>query len=140
MDGTKITLPAYALRDEHGFPTNYVRLRDLAQLLNGTAAQFDVTWSQEAGIGIATKSAYLNPNGTEGQIPFSGDQPYKAYLNDTSVDGSALPLTAYQITYQRGGHTYYKLRDLGKAIGFNVGWSAERGIFIETDKPYTDAD
>jgi len=27
-----------------------------------------------------------------------------------------------------------------KALGFNVGWSGERGIFIETDKPYTDAD
>jgi len=28
----------------------------------------------------------------------------------------------------------------GRALGFNVGYSHDRGIFIETDKPYTDAD
>ncbi len=26
----------------------------------------------------------------------------------------------------------YKLRDLGQALGFNVGWSAEKGVYIET--------
>ena len=35
-----------------------------------------------------------------------------------------------------GGYTYYKLRDLGRKLGFNVGWTAERGIFLETDKAY----
>ena len=34
----------------------------------------------------------------------------------------------------------HEFRDLGRAVGFNVGWSADRGIFVETDKPYTDAD
>lgn len=34
------------------------------------------------------------------------------------------------------GTNYIKLRDLGAALGFNVGWSVERGVFIETDKPY----
>ena len=24
----------------------------------------------------------------------------------------------------------------GKALGFNVGWAADKGIFLETDKPY----
>ena len=26
----------------------------------------------------------------------------------------------------------------GKALGFNVGWSKEAGVFIESDKPYTE--
>ena len=63
------------------------------------------------------------------------------------LPGSALAvetsggLTAFVLTDDEGGdHTYYQLRDLGKALGFNVGWSAERGVFIESDKPYTDAD
>ena len=38
-----------------------------------------------------------------------------------------------------GAYTYYKLRDLGKALGFNVDWSAEKGVFVETDKPYSGA-
>lgn len=142
LDGTKITLPAYALLDENGNPTNYVRLRDLADLLNGTAAQFDVLWSAGDGISLTPRHAYDHPNGSEGGAPFTGDQPYAAYLEDTAV--TTLPydltLTAFQIAYEGGGHTYYQLRDLGKALGFNVGWSAERGIFLETDKTYTDAD
>ena len=138
LDGKTITLPAYALKDANGNPTNYVRLRDLASLLNGTAAQFDVVWSAESGISLVARHAYDHTNGSESGIPFTGDQSYTAYLEDTNVDDQAVPLTAFQV--QGGGYTYYQLRDLGKALGFNVGWSAGRGIFIETDKAYTDAD
>ena len=138
LDGKAITLPAYALKDANGNPTNYVRLRDLASLLNGTAAQFDVVWSAESGISLVARHAYDHTNGSESGVPFTGDQAYTAYLKDTNVDDQAMPLTAFQV--QGGGYTYYQLRDLGKALGFNVGWSAGRGIFIETDKAYTDAD
>ena len=51
-----------------------------------------------------------------------------------------LPLTAFQISWEGGSHTFYQLRDLGRAMSFNVGWSRERGLFIETDELYTDAD
>ena len=140
LDGKKITLPAYALKDEKGYPTNYVRLRDFAALLDGTAAQFDVLWSNETGISVIPHQNYAHPNGTEGHIPFSGNQNYRAYLEDTLVGQTYQPLTAFRITFQGGGHTYYQLRDLGRALNFNVGWSSSRGIFIETDRPYTDAD
>ena len=140
LDNRAITLTAYALKDAAGNQTNYVRLRDIAHLLNGTAAQFDVTWSPENGIGIASKSVYANPNGTEGKLPFSGDQSYQKFAGATLVDGKASGLDAFTITHDGSGHTFYQLRHLGKALGFNVGWSAERGMFIETDKPYTDAD
>jgi len=89
IDGNPVTLEAYALKDENGNPTNYVKLRDVAYVLNGTVAEL-------------------------------------AAISLTDDNG--------------GGYTYYQLRDLGRALGFNVGWSGERGIFIETDKPYTDAD
>ena len=136
----QITLPAYKLLNEEGNPTNYVRLRDLAALLNGTDAEFDVIWSAEKGICIVSESSYDHPNGTEGKIPFTGDQPYKVYLADTTVDDAKMPLTAFQITWDGGGHTYYQLRDLGRALNFNVGWSGTRGIYIEPGVPYTDAD
>ena len=113
----------------------------MAALMNGTAGQYDVLWDAKTGISCLSHTPYTHTNGTEGDIPFVGDQPYQAYLVDTMVDGVAQPLTAFQIfDAENGGHTYYQLRDLGKAMGFNVGWSAGRGIFIETDKPYTDAD
>ena len=37
-----------------------------------------------------------------------------------------------------GGYTYYKLRDLGQALGFNVRWDGEAGVIrVETDQPYS---
>jgi len=36
-----------------------------------------------------------------------------------------------------GGYTYYKLCNLGAALGFHVGWDSERGvIYMETDQLY----
>ena len=57
------------------------------------------------------------------------------------IDGRKASLTAISLTDDcGGGYTYYQLRDLGRALGFNVGWSAQQGIFIQTDRPYSDAD
>ena len=49
-------------------------------------------------------------------------------------------LEAITLTDATGGYTYFKLRDLGSARGFNVGYANGVGIFIQTDAPYTDAD
>lgn len=141
LDGAAVWLPAYALKDANGNPTNYVRLRDIAALLHGSAAQFDVLWTAETGISVAPRTPYDHPNGSEGNVPFSGDRAYTEYTRPTTVGGTAKSLTAFQLTDDAGGaHTYYQLRDLGRALDFNVGWSAARGIFIEPNKPYTDAD
>ena len=45
VDGTSVVFQAYALKDANGNDTNYVKLRDVAQVLNGTAAQFEVGWN-----------------------------------------------------------------------------------------------
>jgi len=138
IDGNPVTLEAYALKDENGNPTNYVKLRDVAYVLNGTAAQFEVGW--DGNVNIVTGSPYT-PNGSEMKTPFSGDRTYTIPTAQTNVNGAAADLAAISLTDDNGGgYTYYQLRDLGRALGFNVGWSGERGIYIETDKPYTDAD
>ena len=50
------------------------------------------------------------------------------------ANGVKADLTAYKIE----GNNFFRLRDLGKALDFYVGWTAERGVFIETDKPYSE--
>ena len=40
------------------------------------------------------------------------------------------------LTDDGGGYTYFKLRDVGEALGFNVSWSPG-GILIQNGKPYT---
>lgn len=137
LNGSPVTLEAYALKDENGNDTNYVKLRDIASLLNGTASQFEVGW--DGNVNIITDSAYT-ANGTEMNTPFSGNREYTVPTSVTKVNGEVKDLSAICLTDdQGGGYTYYKLRDLGKFIGFNVSWSAETGILIEPGVPYTDA-
>lgn len=50
------------------------------------------------------------------------------------LNGAPVEIEAYNLN----GHNYFKLRDIGKAVGFNVYWNAEDGtVQIETNRPYT---
>ena len=135
IDGTEISFQTYALVGENGGETNFVKLRDAAYAMNGTAAQFAVDW--DGSVQIVPGSAYV-PNGSEMRTPFSGDRMYQKASAATKVYGQNVLFTAIVLTDdQGGGYTYYKLRDLGQALDFDVSWSAERGIYIDSDKPYT---
>lgn len=130
VDGKSIEFQCYALKDENGYMTNYIKLRDVASVLNGTAAQFNVGWN--GNVNIETGKAYV-PNGSEMSTPFSGDRAYENATATTNVNGKAANLNAILLKDDIGsGFTYYKLRDLGNALGFKVDWSAQKGIFIET--------
>ena len=134
IDGKAVEVQAYALKDANGNPTNYVKLRDVALLLNGSAAQFEVSW--DGAVNIVTGESYTE-NGSEMKTPFSGDRSYTVPTAATKINGAAADLAAITLTDDAGGgYTYYQLRDLGRSLGFNVGWSADRGIYVETDKAY----
>ncbi len=136
VDGKTVNFEMYALKDANGNPTNYIKLRDIASVVNGTKAQFEVGWN--GAVNIETGKAYT-ANGSEMKTPYSGDRAYKSADSATTVNGGAASLEAIVLTDDNGGaYTYYKLRDLGMALGFNVGWSAEKGVFVETDKPYSE--
>ena len=114
---------------------NYVKLRDVAQLLNGTAAQFGVEWDGAARRIDLTDGAAYEPVGGELAAPAAGGK--QAALTEAPVylDGQALDLTAYEID----GNNYFKLRDLGAALDFGVTWDAQtRTVRIDTDAPYTE--
>ena len=54
--------------------------------------------------------------------------------NRILVDGQETHMTAYTI----GGSNYVRLRDIGKAVGFEVYWDSENGcVQVESGKPYT---
>ena len=54
--------------------------------------------------------------------------------NRILVDGQETHMTAYII----GGSNYVRLRDIGKAVGFEVYWDSENGcVQVESGKPYT---
>ena len=135
IDGRKARFEMYALKDADGNPTNYVKVRDLALALNGTAAQFSVDW--DGAVNLTAGRPYVS-NGSENFTPFSGNRSYTTPANPTYVNAAASDLIAIVLTDDEGGgYTYYQLRDLGRKLGFNVDWTGERGVFVETDKPYT---
>ena len=133
VDGKPVEFQAYALKDEKGNDINYVKLRDVAYALNGTAAQFSVGWDQAAKSISVTSGQSYEANGSEMKTPYSGNRAYTVSSSPLYINGKAANLGAILLTDDAGsGYTYFKLRDLGEALGFAVNWSAEKGIYIET--------
>lgn len=111
--------------------SNYFKIRDVAAVLNGTEKQFAVGYA--GGKVTVTSGQPYEATGKELKgAPSSSREA--APSNDTIViNGVETDVTVYKI----GGSNYFKLRDLGKALNFYVGWEAGRGVYIETDKPYS---
>lgn len=131
INGATVEFQAYALKDENGFDTNYVKVRDVALALDGTTARFNVGW--DGAVNLETGKPYTTRNGQENQTPYTGNRPYTSATATTKVNGVVADLDAFILLDDNGGaSTYYKLRDLGQVLGFTVDWTAERGIYIET--------
>ena len=110
--------------------SNYFKLRDLAKALDGLNTNFEVKWNAaQQRIDLTSKTAYTAVGGEQAALP-AGNKA--ASLTNASVylDGKPLSLTAYSI----GGNNYFKLRDLGDALGFGVDWNADTMTMILTVK------
>lgn len=125
LNGAKADLAAYTING-----SNYFKLRDLAKALDGLNTNFEVTWNAaQQRIDLTSKTAYTAVGGEQAALP-AGNKA--ASLTNASVylDGKPLNLTAYSI----GGNNYFKLRDLGDALGFGVDWNADTMTMILTVK------
>lgn len=140
IDDKKVTFDTYALRDENGNDTNYIKLRDIASQLNETDAQFNVGWDGASGTISVDSGESYQLTGTEMNTPFSGNKAYEPSGSKLAVNGELVELAAIVLKDDSGnGYTYFKLRDLGEALNFNVSWVDGTGIVINTDEPYSDA-
>ena len=98
---------------------NYFKLRDIAYVLNGTDSSFSVGWDGAANSIALVKGEAYAPTGSEMKV--SGTKDIKDAVESNStilIDGQKAALKAYTIK----GNNYFKLRDLGTALGFDVGW------------------
>lgn len=130
IDGQSVEFSMYTVYNEWNFATNYVKLRDVAWALKDTPGRFHVDY--DGSTRVDTGLDYQS-DGTEMAAldPTAQAVNYRAVV---TVDGVGCPMDAYLITPQgsTAGNFYFKLRDLGTAIGFAVGWTADRGVYIET--------
>lgn len=81
LDGKAVSLNAYLFSE-----ANYVMLRDVATLLSGSKAQFEVSWDKEKGIVITTGQAYTAVGG-ELQSKGEGAKPYTVNQSAITVNG-----------------------------------------------------
>lgn len=113
---------------------NYVKLRDMANALNGTAAQFEVGYDNATGrITLTTGQGYTAVGGEMAQNA-AGEQSYHACRSVIELNGEVVQLEAYTIN----GNNFFKLRDLGRALGFNVSYIDGR-VVVNSSEPYSDA-
>ena len=117
IDGTIVPVTAYNIQD-----SNYLKLRDVAWLLRDTPARFSVEYAAETNsIHIVTGEAYtangaeMQPIGTEEKAAVKSVQTL--YINGRKYSS----LSAYNID----DFNYFKLRDLGGALGFKVDYDEE---------------
>ena len=107
--------------------SNYFKLRDLACLLMGTPAQFGVGYDANYNSVIIVPGMPYEPNGTE--LAVGADNSATAVPSPQSVtigNASAAGLSIYNI----GGSNFFKLRDLGTALGFTVDYDAATNTAI----------
>lgn len=124
VGGVEYDVQAYNIDDY-----NYFKLRDLAYLLNGTGSQFSVGWDAAAGtVSITTGEAY-KPNGGELHIGEDKSSLTVPSAQTIRINGKTRDdLTVYNI----GGENYFKLRELGTALGFSVDYdSASNAAVVE---------
>ena len=115
--------------------SNYFKIRDVAALLNGTEKQFAVGYDgTKNAVTATTGQGYEKQSGDLTGAAAGGSQTADPSNDAIYVDGQKITAEVYKIN----GSNYFKLRDLGKALNFYVGWSAERGMYIETGKPYSE--
>lgn len=131
VDGADAPVTAYNI---DGY--NYFKLRDVACLLNGTSAQFSVRYDEETNsILIVTGEAYT-ANGSELQPMDKGDRDAVKSVQTLYINGEKVSsLAAYNIE----GYNYFKLRDLGTALGFSVDYDQDANTMLiitpETAQP-----
>ena len=107
---------------------NYFKLRDIAALLNGTGSQFSVAFDAETRlVSITTGEAYV-PVG--GELATGTDKSASCVLSDwkVEVNGEAKDIVAYNL----GGNNFFKLADLGNALGFGVAYDEATRTMLVT--------
>ena len=127
VDGVTILCEKYNINDR-----NYFKLRDLAQLVNGTGSQFDVDYDEEAGAMIVTTGQpYTHPNGTELKIGEDNSAKAKRSSQTLYIDGEKRSdLTAYNID----GTNFFQLRELEDILGFKVDYDQPSNTAIIISK------
>ena len=106
-------------RDVEAYSINgetYCKLRDVAMLLSDTPVRFSVDYDAETDAVVLTSGAPYTPVGGELSTETDRSAALAVSRQSLTADGESLSLCAYNLA----GNNFYRLRDLGAALGFDV--------------------
>ncbi len=125
LDGQAVDIGAYNIEGH-----NYVKLRDVAAIMTAKKSQFNVGYDAEKNLVIVeTDKPYTKEAGDLAAIK---DAKAKAVLEvkKIMVNGEAKDIKTALIK----GNNYMQLRDLGRLVGFGVGYDAKnKTIVLKSD-------
>ncbi len=133
LDGSQVKPVGYNINGN-----NYYKLRDIAMILDDTTAQFGVSWDKSTrSMDLTPGDGYDAVGGELGAIP-TKNATAQTCTETVLINGSKASLTVYNVD----GYNYFKLVDLGDALGFDVGYESKtRTVVITTptvDEPSSD--
>ena len=126
VDGTDADCDKYNIDG-----SNYFKLRDLAYLLSKSDSRFSVAFDAESNAVTVVPGGDYVPVG--GELERGKDLSKTAVASKQSVliNGEAVEgISVYNI----GGNNYFKLRDLGSALGFTVAFDADANTAVVLSK------
>lgn len=110
---------------------NFLKLRDVAYLLNGTTKSFSVSYSQNTNLISLQSGGRYTAVGNELEIPGSYDK-YTVSPQAIRLDSGYIYPAAYNID----GSNYFLLRDLAALFDFAIGYSSGT-VTINTGASYS---
>jgi hypothetical protein len=116
---------------------NFFRLRDMAYILIGTPAAFDIEWCAEYGFVNIIYGDYA-PIGSELAIKYYDDYA-QAHYSQTTIKYNGL----FDIDFTRfniNNYHYFMMRDMADLLGFEAIWNIATGgiIIVFNHKEATD--
>ena len=137
VNGKSVAPQGYYIVNGTEYGNNYFKLRDIAYLLNGTKSQFNVRWDAENERILLTSGTSYETVGGELKDSSTAVEKIGQSTSTIVLDGEEISLDGYIIN----GNNYYKLRDIGKALGFDVDFENATGtVLISTAKDSSDDD
>ena len=113
IDGNKYNAVAYNIDD-----SNYFKLRDIAEMLNGTIKTFDIKY--DASTNSIDMLSYFDYTSVGGELT-AGDGETRTAVSSSAfltLDGVPIQATCYNID----GNNYFKLRDITDVLDCRVDW------------------
>lgn len=126
LDGKKVEVSGYNIDG-----SNYFKLRDIAAVLKDTSVGFNVDYNDDVKNIIISRYSKYSPLSTDLMKINDNDLSIQESFSQARVDNQKVKYSGYLIN----GSNYFKLRDLGKTLGFLVDYNEEqRQVLIKSEK------